>query len=100
MLEFLSSATLAAPPGACWHPGDVIWGMYQNTVFDPRREVRLWEEGGELLGFAWLEEPDGVVTQVHPRLRGSLEKEMLDWAARHAHPRAEPARTADAAGDD
>lgn len=81
MLEFLSSATSTAPPGAYWHPGDVIWGMYQNTTFDPRREVRLWEDGDELIGFAWLEEPDGVVTQVHPRLRGFLEREMLDWAS-------------------
>jgi mycothiol synthase len=82
MLEFLSSVTSGAPPGTYWHPGDVIWGMYQNTVFDPRQEVRLWEDD-ELLGFAWLEEPDGVVTQVHPCLRGSgmLEREMLDWAA-------------------
>jgi mycothiol synthase len=84
MLEFLSSATSAAPPGAYWHPGDVIWGMFQNTVFDPGREVRLWKAGDELLGFAWLEEPDGVMMQVHLRLRGSgsLEGEMLDWAAR------------------
>lgn len=83
MLEFLSSVTSTAPPGTYWHPGDAIWGIYQNTVFDPRREVRLWEVGDELLGFAWLEEPDGVVMQVHPRLRGSgmLEREMLDWAA-------------------
>ncbi|HJQ28892.1 MAG TPA: GNAT family N-acetyltransferase [Rubrobacter sp.] len=87
MLDFLSSATPAAPPGAYWHSGDAIWGMYQNTVFDPRREVRLWEVGDELLGFAWLEEPDGVVTQVHPALRGSgiLEREMLDWAAHQTH---------------
>jgi hypothetical protein len=58
--------------------------MYQNTVFNARREVRLWKEEGELVGFAWLEEPDGVVMQVHPRLRGlgPLEKEMLEWAAR------------------
>jgi GNAT superfamily N-acetyltransferase len=57
--------------------------MYHNPAFDPTREVRLWESRGELLGFAWLEEPDGVVMQVHPRLRGSgaLEDEMLDWAA-------------------
>jgi mycothiol synthase len=83
MLELSSSATSSAPPGAYWHPGDVVWGMYQNTVFDPRREVRLWEDGDELLGFSWLEEPDGVVMQVHPRLRGSgsLEREMLEWAA-------------------
>jgi len=45
--------------------------MYQNTLFDARREVRLWEEEGELIGIALLEEPDGVVMQVHPRLRGS-----------------------------
>ncbi len=83
MLDFLSSSALAGPPGAYWHPGDAVWGMYQNTFFDPAREVRLWEGEGGLLGFAWLEEPDGVVMQVHPRLRGSglLEDEMLDWAA-------------------
>jgi hypothetical protein len=36
------------------------------------------------LGFSRLEEPAGVLMQVHPRLRGSsvLEDEMLDWAAR------------------
>jgi hypothetical protein len=58
--------------------------MYQNTVFDPSRELRLWDDNGELLGFGWLEEPAGVVMQVHPRLRGSgvLEDEMLDWAVR------------------
>ena len=84
MMGFLSWATSAGPAGAYWHPGDLVWGMYQNTVFDARREVRLWEEDGELVGFAWLEEPDGVVMQVQPRLRGSglLEEEMLGWAAR------------------
>jgi hypothetical protein len=46
MLEFLSSATSAAPPGTYWHPGDVIWGMFQNTVFDPGREVRLYDSVG------------------------------------------------------
>ena len=71
MLEFWSSATSSAPAGAFWQLGDVVWGMYQNTVFDVHREARLWEEDGELVGFAWLEEPDGVEMQeVHPRLRG------------------------------
>ena len=57
--------------------------MYQNTLFDPTGEIRLWERGADLLGFAWLEEPDGVIMQVHPRLRGTgvLEGEMLDWAS-------------------
>ncbi len=71
--------------------------MYQNMVFDASRGVRLWEEDGELVGFAWLEEPDGVVMQVHPRLRGSglLEGEMLEWAARQTH-----AVYGEAAGDE
>jgi hypothetical protein len=79
-MAFLSSVTSDEPAGAYWHPGDVVWGMYQNTVFDARRGVRLWEKDGELVGFGWLEEPDGVVMQVHPRLRGSglLEREMLE----------------------
>ena len=83
MLGFLSFSASVGPPGAYWHPGDAVWGMYQNTDFDPVREVRLWYGQGGLLGFAWLEEPDGVVMQVHPSLRGSnvLEDEMLDWAA-------------------
>ena len=83
-MGFLSSATSDGPAGAYLHPGDAVWGMYQNTVFDASRGVRLWEEDGELVGFGWLEEPDGVVMQVHPRLRASgvLEGEMLEWAAR------------------
>jgi hypothetical protein len=59
--------------------------MYQNTVFDPSRELRLWDDTGMLPGFSRLQEPAGVLMQVHPRLRGSsvvLEDEMLDWAAR------------------
>jgi mycothiol synthase len=44
----------------------------------------LWEDGDGLAGFAMLEEPDGVLLQVRPGLsgRGSLEGEMLQWAAR------------------
>src|ERR671916_2006184 len=58
--------------------------MYQNTVFDPSRELLLWDDTGELLGFSWLQEPAGVLMQGHPGLRGSsvLEDEVPDWAAR------------------
>lgn len=68
-----------------WQVGDLLWGMYQNTVFDPFRHVRLWEdEGGELLGFAWFDSPS-VSMQTHPRLRGDdrLEEQMLAWAEQH-----------------
>src|SRR6266540_3281242 len=83
MRDFLIAANASGRPGY-WHIGDLIWGVYQNTIFDPRASIRLWEDaGGELLGFAWREEPDGLSIQVHPRLRGSglLEQQMLDWGA-------------------
>src|SRR5919206_849770 len=65
-----------------WEMGDLLWGMYQNTIFDPFRSIRLWEnEAGELLGFAWLDR-QAVTMQIHPRLRGDdrLEEQMLAWA--------------------
>ncbi len=84
MCDFLSKAASASPPHYYSHPGDVLWLLYRDPGYDPRTEVRLWEDrGGKLIGFAWLEEPDGVVMQVRPDLRGHgfVEKEMLEWAA-------------------
>ena len=74
----------ACPPQAYYHPGDLAWNLYRNPELDPRSEVRLWQDrDGNLLGFAWLEEPDGVVMQVRPDLRGAgiLEEPMLVWAS-------------------
>lgn len=83
MCCFLSNTTSNSPPQSYWHPGDLIWTLFQNTRFDPHESIRLWESSSELLGFALLEEPDGVILQVHPGLKGSgiLEEEMLLWAS-------------------
>ncbi len=77
--------------------GDLIWGVYQNTILDPYASVRLWEnEAGELLGFAWLEAPDG---NEHPdppqpaRGAGALEEQMLAWAIEQGPQRPQPATT-------
>jgi len=81
--SFLSELTAESPPQAYWHPGDLLWTMFQNTLFDPPESIRLWMAGPDLLGFAVLEGPDYVVMQVRPSLRGSgeLEEQMLSWAA-------------------
>lgn len=68
------------------HVGDVLWQLYQNTVFDPVRHFRLWEdEAGELVALAWHEGPDGVIFQVRPDWRGRdlLEPLILAWGATH-----------------
>lgn len=58
MRDFLIAANASGRPGY-WHIGDLIWGVYQNTIFDPRASIRLWEDaGGELLGFAWRGDGD------------------------------------------
>jgi hypothetical protein len=34
----------------------MLWLLYRDRGYDPRTEVRLWEDRGEeLIGFAWLE---------------------------------------------
>lgn len=81
--SFLSELTAESPPQAYWHPGDLAWTMFQNTLFDPLERIRLWMDGRDLLGFAVLEGSDSVVMQVRPDLRdsGELQEQILSWAA-------------------
>jgi mycothiol synthase len=80
--RFLSECTSLSPPQTYWHPGDFVWTLFQNTLFDAARNVRLWEGGGGIVGVAILEEPGGVIMQIRPDLRGSgtVERSMLLWA--------------------
>jgi ribosomal protein S18 acetylase RimI-like enzyme len=66
--------------------GDLIWGMYQNTLFDPRENIRVWERERQLLGFTWFDKPNSVNMQIDRGLRGQgfLEAEMLEWATERA----------------
>ena len=86
---FLSALNTEGSPQSCWHPGDLVWTVFQNKHFDPHENIRLREDANGLAGFAVLEEPDGVVAQVRPALRGVLEERMLRRAAEKL---ADPAR--------
>src|SRR2546423_10293953 len=70
-----------------WHVGDLVWGIYQNTTYDPRKNVRLWQnELSELLGLAWINAKE-VIIQIAPHINGSNEnnllEQMLSWAEEH-----------------
>ncbi len=82
--DFVTSVMANDMQHSYWHVGDLLWGIYKDTVFDSRQSIRLWEnEQGELLSFTWINAHE-VVLQVSPRFRGShlndlpLE-EMLAW---------------------
>ncbi len=66
-----------------FHIGDVLWGMYQNTVFDPTRHIRLWEEENRLVGFAWIDRHNDLIVYADPGHAAALEPEMVEWAERH-----------------
>jgi mycothiol synthase len=83
LLAFAAEAGRIAPRTGYFHVGDVLWGMFQNTVFDPQRGIQLWEgDGGALLGFAWVNPPGVVFLDIHPGLEQSaaLRESMLRWA--------------------
>jgi len=68
MLALVSAATVAAGPRAGHlHPGDVIWGLFQNTRIDPATRVHLFEHAdGALAGFVWLYPPGHFMIEVNP----------------------------------
>lgn len=82
MRRFLTDAQRECGFGPYMHVGDLVWRMYQNTVFDPAQNILLMFEDEMLVGFAWYYPPNTVEFQVHPRLRGTglLETPMLEWA--------------------
>ena len=73
-----------------WHVGDLIWGMYQNTIFDPYQNIRLWQdETGALLAFAWFDTGRTAFStslQVHPHQsqNNELLDQMLAWVLMRA----------------
>jgi ribosomal protein S18 acetylase RimI-like enzyme len=84
LADIVVAATAIDPRCSYWHVGDVWWGLYQNTVFDPRDNIWLWIDDGTPVGFAWFDSR-GVSVQVCPGYvnADALEDEMLSWAEHH-----------------
>jgi GNAT superfamily N-acetyltransferase len=92
MRDFLIAARADGSRHDYFHVGDLLWGMFQNTIFDPTQQVRLWEHAdGQLLGFAWFYPPKAVSFQIHPRWcgKGLIEEQMLEWAEEHRYAQAQ-----------
>ena len=62
------------------HVGDVAWQRFQHAGREGEWRIRLWEEGGEAIAWAWVRRPPMLQHEIHPRHRGgTLHEELLEW---------------------
>jgi ribosomal protein S18 acetylase RimI-like enzyme len=62
------------------HVGDVAWQRFQHTGREDEWRIRVWEEDGAVVAWAWLRLPATLVHEIHPRHRGGpVHEELLDW---------------------
>jgi ribosomal protein S18 acetylase RimI-like enzyme len=70
---------------APWHVGDLAWGFRQHAGREDEWDIRVWEEDGAVVAWAWLRADDGgkkLDHDIHPRHRaGTLHDELLAQAA-------------------
>src|ERR1019366_1021221 len=68
-----------------FHVGDLLWSIYQNTLFEPSRNIRIWQTvEGILAGFALFSvgrTDFGANVQIHPAYHenADLYDAMLQW---------------------
>lgn len=106
MLELAGQAAADIGPAPNLHLGDVLWRrfMLDEDIVAPEKNIQLWEDAGNLIGFAWFSPPTTLELQTKPGRGPDLIVPMLDWAERrHAESAAETADrelTVDAYPDD
>jgi ribosomal protein S18 acetylase RimI-like enzyme len=63
------------------HPGDLQWRAFGPHGFPLSELVEVWEDGGTIVGWGFLESQAGYSWQVLPELRGSsVDAEIARWA--------------------
>ncbi len=62
------------------HVGDVAWQRFQHAGREGEWRIRLWEEDGEPVAWAWVRRPPMLQHEIHPRHRGgALHEELITW---------------------
>lgn len=75
-------------PDSRWHVGDIAWDIGRHPEGRPAWRMSLWEHAGRIVGWAWLQLPDGLALTVdpaHPELVGAAVGWAGDLAGRHPH---------------
>ncbi len=80
LIEFASGTIRAHWPQSTYMKGgDIVWALYASR-FAPNENVRIWSDGGLLLGYAIFEPPLLFYYDVRPDDAGALSEEILAWA--------------------
>jgi ribosomal protein S18 acetylase RimI-like enzyme len=80
MQELVSELWRLEGPAVENHVGDVAWQRFQHTGREDEWRIRVWEEVGEPVAWAWVKRPATLNHEIHPRHRtGALHDELLDW---------------------
>ena len=68
-------------PHAPQHVGDLAWMRFQHRGREHEWRMRLWQQDGTDVGWAWLRLPDSTLFWcIRPDVRASLAGEVLRWA--------------------
>ncbi len=85
MQALVSRSWLTQRPLVVGTPGDLEWWIAQDPEFDGTRSVRLWLDGRELVGWAYLRPPSEIEWHLAPGLAGGpVHEAMLDWLEHRA----------------
>lgn len=62
------------------HVGDLAWQRFQHAGREHEWRIRIWEDDGEPIAWAWVRFEDALQHEIHPDRRGgTLHEELLDW---------------------
>jgi mycothiol synthase len=69
------------PRASYWHPGDIVWQLYNAVGHGPIEDVRLWFDGDAVAAMAIFEAPLLLHFEVGPAAgHDALSRDILHWA--------------------
>jgi ribosomal protein S18 acetylase RimI-like enzyme len=93
MQELVRDAWRLEGPLVVRHIGDVAWGRYHIAGREDEWRIRIWEEDGAVVAWAWLFLPATLDFQLHPRRRELLGP-LFDWFENEIADTVEPTTSA------
>lgn len=74
-----------SPQCAYWHPGDIWWSIYQNSVQDPTTMIRMWEDSQGAVAFALMFRDGTLGWDIIPEYgaKQELAADIMHWGDQH-----------------